>query len=148
MPDAFEGEQVEFMRGKIASGLGQGQYFLTREGYSRQFLERLGFVPFPGTLNVLLEGPFTMKQQAIKTTCSRKALSARLLSRRRPVHDRSAHGLKEPGKISGTQCCSVLHTDKCVDLPKSNGQSTSPGPISPIGKGSTLIPFRPIRTAP
>ncbi|MDD4162060.1 MAG: DUF120 domain-containing protein [Methanothrix sp.] len=54
------------MRGKIASGLGQGQYFLTREGYSRQFLERLGFVPFPGTLNVLLEEPFTAEQEAIK----------------------------------------------------------------------------------
>ena len=51
-------EQVEFMRGKIASGLGQGQYFISREGYSRQFLQHLGFVPFPGTLNVLLDEPF------------------------------------------------------------------------------------------
>jgi len=54
------------MRGKISSGLGQAQYFLTREGYSRQFQERLGFVPFPGTLNVLLEEPFPTKQKAIK----------------------------------------------------------------------------------
>jgi riboflavin kinase len=45
------------MRGKIASGLGQGQYFISREGYSRQFLQHLGFVPFPGTLNVLLDEP-------------------------------------------------------------------------------------------
>jgi len=54
------------MRGKITSGLRQGQYFLTREGYSRQFLERLGFVPFPGTLNVLLDEPFPAERQAIK----------------------------------------------------------------------------------
>jgi riboflavin kinase, archaea type len=54
------------MRGKILSGLGQAQYFLTREGYSRQFLERLGFVPFPGTLNVMLDEPFPVEQQAIK----------------------------------------------------------------------------------
>jgi len=54
------------MRGKILSGLGQGQYFLTCEGYSRQFLERLGFVPFPGTLNVMLDEPFPVEQQAIK----------------------------------------------------------------------------------
>jgi riboflavin kinase, archaea type len=66
MPDAFESEQVKFMRGKIASGLGHGQYFISREGYSRQFLERLGFVPFPGTLNVLLEETFPVEQQAIK----------------------------------------------------------------------------------
>ncbi len=54
------------MRGKILSGLGQAQYFLAREGYSRQFQERLGFVPFPGTLNVLLDEPFPMERQAIK----------------------------------------------------------------------------------
>jgi len=54
------------MRGKIASGLGQGQYFISREGYSRQFLQHLGFVPFPGTLNVLLDEPFPAEQQAIK----------------------------------------------------------------------------------
>jgi riboflavin kinase len=66
MPDAFESEPVEFMRGKILSGLGQAQYFISREGYSRQFLEHLGFVPFPGTLNVLLEEPFPAEQPAIR----------------------------------------------------------------------------------
>jgi riboflavin kinase len=54
------------MRGKIASGLGQGQYFISREGYSRQFVEHLGFVPFPGTLNVQLEEPFPAEKQAIR----------------------------------------------------------------------------------
>ena len=56
----------DVMRGKILSGLGQAQYFLTREGYSRQFVEKLGFIPFPGTLNVLLEEPFPAEQEAIK----------------------------------------------------------------------------------
>jgi len=46
--------------------MGQGQYFISREGYSRQFLQHLGFVPFPGTLNVLLEEPFPAGQQAVK----------------------------------------------------------------------------------
>ena len=54
------------MRGKVASGLGEGQYYISREGYSRQFLQHLGFVPFPGTLNVLLEEPFPTEHQAIK----------------------------------------------------------------------------------
>ncbi len=53
------------MLGKISAGLGQGQYFISREGYSRQFLQHLGFVPFPGTLNVLLEEPFPVEHQAI-----------------------------------------------------------------------------------
>ncbi len=63
----FESKKVKIMRGKIASGLGQGQYFISREGYSRQFLQHLGFVPFPGTLNVLLDEPFPAgASQAIK----------------------------------------------------------------------------------
>ncbi len=62
----FENKMVEFMLGKIAAGLGQAQYFISREGYSRQFLQHLGFVPFPGTLNVLLEAPFPLGQQAIR----------------------------------------------------------------------------------
>ena len=57
---------VEFVRGKISSGLGQAQYFISREGYSRQFLHHLGFVPFSGTLNVLLEAPFPVEQPAIQ----------------------------------------------------------------------------------
>jgi len=35
-------------------------------GYSRQFLQYLGFVPFPGTLNVRLEEPFPAEQPAIR----------------------------------------------------------------------------------
>ena len=55
------------MRGNVSSGSGQAQYFLSREGYRSQFLEQLGFVPFPGTLNVLLEEPFpTDRLQEIK----------------------------------------------------------------------------------
>jgi len=35
------------MRGKIQSGLGQAQYFLAREGYSRKFVEKLVSSPSP-----------------------------------------------------------------------------------------------------
>jgi riboflavin kinase len=55
----------EFMRGKITSGFGQAQYFLSREGYCRHFWRQLGYIPFPGTLNVLLEVPFPAKAKAI-----------------------------------------------------------------------------------
>lgn len=53
------------MLGKITAGLGQAGYFLSREGYRRQFLECLGFVPFPGTLNVLLDEPFPASYPSI-----------------------------------------------------------------------------------
>jgi CTP-dependent riboflavin kinase len=48
------------MRRKIVSGLGQAQYFISRDDYSRQFLQKLDFVPFPCTLNVLLEEPLRL----------------------------------------------------------------------------------------
>ncbi len=53
------------MLGKVISGLGQGGYFLSREGYRQQFLNRLGYIPFPGTLNVLLDEPFPASAPAI-----------------------------------------------------------------------------------
>ncbi len=34
------------------SGLGEGRYYVMREGYRRQIREKLFFDPYPGTLNV------------------------------------------------------------------------------------------------
>jgi riboflavin kinase len=34
--------------------MGEGAYYLSLEGYRRQFLEKLGYEPYPGTLNVKL----------------------------------------------------------------------------------------------
>lgn len=46
------GERKLFFEGNVFSGLRDGQYYLSLEGYKRQFKEKLGFVPFPGTLNL------------------------------------------------------------------------------------------------
>jgi len=43
------------MAGIIADGLGEGEFYLSRPGYSRQIREKLGFNPFPGTLNIRLD---------------------------------------------------------------------------------------------
>ncbi len=40
------------IRGKVTSGVGEGAYYVSLEGYRRQFVEKLGFDPFPGTLNL------------------------------------------------------------------------------------------------
>lgn len=42
--------------GAVATGLGEGRYYLSQPGYQLQFRERLGYAPFPGTLNVRLGG--------------------------------------------------------------------------------------------
>jgi len=40
--------------GTITTGMGEGEYYMSMEEYARQFEEKLGFHPFPGTLNLKL----------------------------------------------------------------------------------------------
>lgn len=43
------------LRGTLVSGMGEGAYYMSLRGYTRQFKSKIGYVPFPGTLNVKLE---------------------------------------------------------------------------------------------
>lgn len=45
------------LEGKLVSGMGEGAYYMSLEGYTRQFRGAVGYVPFPGTLNVRLAEP-------------------------------------------------------------------------------------------
>ena len=45
---------IEFM-GNIISGMGEGAYYMSMKGYTKQFKLKLGYIPFPGTLNVKLK---------------------------------------------------------------------------------------------
>ena len=45
---------IEF-KGTIVSGMGEGAYYMSMKGYAKQFKSKLGYVPFPGTLNVKLK---------------------------------------------------------------------------------------------
>jgi len=47
--------QRKFLTGKVITGLGEGQYYISLVGYRKQFIEKLGFTPFPGTLNIKLD---------------------------------------------------------------------------------------------
>lgn len=48
----FELTEKLFFKGKVVSGLGEGRYYTEQKGYVDQFKEKIGFVPYPGTLNV------------------------------------------------------------------------------------------------
>jgi riboflavin kinase len=41
--------------GTVASGKGDGSHFTELDWAKKQFVEKIGFEPFPGTLNVLLK---------------------------------------------------------------------------------------------
>jgi riboflavin kinase len=63
----FENGQAPVMRGKVTTGLGEGQYYISLDGYRKQFNQKLGFDPYPGTLNIKLAEPFVpQEQEAIK----------------------------------------------------------------------------------
>lgn len=51
-----EGTGTLELRGVVVSGLGEGRYYLSIPGYLKQFERKLGYTPFPGTLNVKLAG--------------------------------------------------------------------------------------------
>jgi len=42
------------LEGVLFTGLGEGAYYISREQYRKQFIEKLGFEPYPGTLNLKL----------------------------------------------------------------------------------------------
>lgn len=56
------------LKGRIYKGLGQGAYFTQLDWVREQFKEKLGFDPFPGTLNLRLESEEAIaKLKALKS---------------------------------------------------------------------------------
>lgn len=49
------GRKQYFLSGHVVTGLGEGRYYMALQPYRDQFLEHLGFEPFPGTLNIRLD---------------------------------------------------------------------------------------------
>ncbi len=50
----FEGPPIVEFVGHVTGGMGEGRHYITLSGYHEQFVERLGYEPFPGTLNLEL----------------------------------------------------------------------------------------------
>jgi riboflavin kinase len=49
------------LEGVLFRGLGEGAYYVTKDGYRKQFIEKLGFDPYPGTLNIKLITDYDLK---------------------------------------------------------------------------------------
>ena len=52
------------LKGTLVSGMGEGAYYMALKGYTQQFKSKIGYIPFPGTLNVRLDKK--IHQEAIK----------------------------------------------------------------------------------
>ncbi|MCJ7559562.1 DUF120 domain-containing protein [Candidatus Bathyarchaeota archaeon] len=49
------------LEGTVFTGLGEGAYYISKEYYRKQFIEKLGFDPYPGTLNLKLTTEYDFK---------------------------------------------------------------------------------------
>ncbi len=45
------------INGEVFTGFGEGGYYISHRGYRKQFIKKLGFDPYPGTLNLRLASP-------------------------------------------------------------------------------------------
>jgi riboflavin kinase len=60
-----EAQTIEF-EGEVLSGLFEGAYYISKKGYQRQIVEKLGFEPFPGTLNIRIREDDYDKRQRLE----------------------------------------------------------------------------------
>ncbi len=49
------------LEGIVFTGLGEGAYYINKPDYKKQILNKLGFEPYPGTLNVKLTQDYDIK---------------------------------------------------------------------------------------
>ena len=52
------------LEGIVFTGLGEGAYYISKERYRKQFIEKLGFEPYPGTLNLKLTTDYDVKTRS------------------------------------------------------------------------------------
>lgn len=57
------------MEGTVTTGLGKGAFFLSKDFYKNALNKRCGFIPFPGTLNVIIPEDYLDEINEIKKNC-------------------------------------------------------------------------------
>ena len=89
--DSLEGTSMIF-DGTLVKGLGEGAYYLNQEGYLSGFRKKLGFKPYPGTLNLLISAEDIEKRIVL----------------------RQQKGIEIPGFKKGNRTFGKLSIYKCI----------------------------------
>jgi len=84
----FESSTAISLSGTVTAGMGEGRHYISLPGYMAQFAERLGYEPFPGTLNVALDA------ESVRTRAGLGAL--------RPIH---IDGWEDDDRTYGPAVC-------------------------------------------
>ena len=64
----FELEDHIVLHGKVANGMGEGGYYICQPQYMEQFEKILGFRPFEGTFNMVIDKDDMSKLEVIKSS--------------------------------------------------------------------------------
>lgn len=67
----YNGKEFNKMKieGSITTGLGKGAFFLSQDFYKNALNEKCGFIPFPGTLNIIVPTDYLDEINSIKESC-------------------------------------------------------------------------------
>ena len=57
------------LKGTVTTGLGKAAYFLGQDFYKNQFMDKCGFTPFPGTLNLIVDEEKLDDIRLMKNSC-------------------------------------------------------------------------------
>jgi riboflavin kinase len=61
----FESDTSVELAGSVTGGMGEGRHYISLPGYMEQFIDRLGYEPFAGTLNVDLTEASVRRRSAM-----------------------------------------------------------------------------------
>lgn len=57
------------IEGTVTTGLGKGAFFLSKDFYKNSLNRECGFIPFPGTLNIIIPEDYLDEINEIKENC-------------------------------------------------------------------------------
>ena len=105
------------LKGTLISGMGEGAYYMGLKGYTKQFKSKIGYVPFPGTLNVRLNQK--IHQEAIKQFATLNGIKINSFS-----DGKRTYGWVKcfPAKLNNSTNCEFIilerthHDDSVIEL--------------------------------
>ena len=105
------------IKGTLISGMGEGAYYMGLKGYTKQFKSKIGYVPFPGTLNVKIDQK--IHQEAIKQFVNLNGININSFS-----DGKRTYGWVKcfPAKINNSVDCNLIllerthHDNSVVEL--------------------------------
>ncbi len=105
------------LKGTLVSGMGEGAYYMALKGYTQQFKSKIGYIPFPGTLNVQLDQK--THQEAIKQFETLEGIKIKSFS-----DGKRTYGWVKcfPAKLNNSISCELImlerthHDDSVIEL--------------------------------